>query len=55
MMEGMCAAKLFKRCLQHFQEVIDETMKEGCLYTTTTTMVDNVLKDEVQWLQLQLQ
>jgi hypothetical protein len=47
MMEGMCAVKLFKRCLQHFQEVIHETMKEGCLYTTTTTRVDNVLKDEV--------
>lgn len=31
-----------------FRRFIHETMKEGCLYTTTTTMVDNVLKDEVQ-------
>lgn len=30
-----------------FQEVIHETMKESCLHTTTTTRVDNVLKDEV--------
>ena len=45
----MCAVQLFKRCLQQFQEVIiHETMKEGCLHTTTTTRVENVLKDEVR-------